>query len=216
MNFNTKILNLFEQQQFSNPLEEARKIVAPLCMKSLNDLIINCNDCNNTFDKQIAYGNPNANIMIINDVATNNEDVKEYFNTLLDIAEINKNDLFIINSVSCVCQRKRQNEYEDRLPSLNEVNNCKYFIDYAIQFVRPRIIISMGATALSMFNKDMTFLDAKNKFLQYNGIKTLVSFSVKDIFDLSKFQTEEENQVVADEVLNNLILAKEYVNNIRR
>ena len=216
MNFNKQIYDLFKMQQFSNPLEEARQIVAPLCMNSLNDLIINCNDCKTMSEhKNIAYGNPNANIMIIDDVATNNQEVKDYFNVLIEASGIDKNDLFIINSVSCVCQRKVKGELVDRLPSKEETNSCKASLNYAIQFVRPRIIVSMGATALNMFHNDMSLLSVKNSILYFNGIRTIVSYSVKDIFDLSRYQSEEESQLTANEVLNNLIQAKEYIDSIR-
>lgn len=216
MNFNKQIYTLFEKQQFTNPLEEARQIVAPLCMNSLNDLIINCDDCRTMSEnKNIAYGNPNANIMIIDDVATNNREVKDYFDTLIEASGLDKNDLFIINSVSCVCQRRVKGEMVDRLPSKEETNSCKAFLNYAIQFVRPRIIIAMGATALNMFHSDVSLLSVKNTIMDFNGIKTIVSYSVKDIFSLSQYQSEEESQLTADEVLSNLVQAKEYIDSIR-
>lgn len=217
MNFKNHVYDLFKSQDFTNPLEEARKIVAPLCMQSLNELIQNCNDCKTKSEcKKLAYGNPNANIMIIDDVATNDENIREYLDSLIFISGLDKRDLFIINSVSCVCQRNVKGEMVDRLPSKEEANSCKAFLDYAIQFVKPRIIISMGATALNMYYNDTSLIEVKNSIMNFNGVKTIISYSVKDIFNLSKYQTEEESQLIADEVLSNFIKAKEYIETLKK
>jgi DNA polymerase len=211
-----KLLSIIKQIDADNPLEMLRQISAPLNMEKLNQLITNCNDCNtSTGNKKFAYGNPNANIMIITNVATNDINVTDYFNDLLDIAEVDRRDVFFINAVSCVCDREKQGIRVDRTPSINEVKNCKYFVDYAIDFVKPRIIISMGATSLSMYMPQTTLQDEVGNIINFNGIKTIVTYSVKDIFEMSRWQSEEDNQGTANEVLNALIRAKEYIDSIR-
>lgn len=211
-----KIYNLFNQLDSDNPLEVAREIVAPLCMDKMNNMIMQCNDCKTASgDRKISYGNPNANYMIINDVASNDDGINEYLNVLIDAAGIDINDVFFVNSVSCVCQRKVKDEYIERLPSIEEAKNCKFFLNHAIQFVRPRVIIAMGATALTMYKDNYTLQEAKGSFLDFNGIKTIISYSIKDLFDFSSYKTEEEVQETADEILGILISAKEYIDSIR-
>ena len=58
---------------------------------------------------------------------------------------------------------------------MTELNNCLSFIKYAIQFIRPRIIISMGATALNQFYPQYKFLDHIGETISYDGIKTILS-----------------------------------------
>ena len=69
-----KIYNTFKRLDLDNPLEFARTIVAPLCKEKLNQNILNCTDCNScsNFEKKEAKGNPNANILVINDNTTDN------------------------------------------------------------------------------------------------------------------------------------------------
>ena len=73
-----------------NPLESARKILAPACMNKLNEYIINCNDCETCKNskKVLAKGNPDANILIIAGNATGKEDVNDFFQELLDYSMI--------------------------------------------------------------------------------------------------------------------------------
>ena len=99
-----RILKLIRKLDPSNPLEFTRELVAPLCKDKLNQLILECNDCKTckNYEKKIAIGNPNANYLIINDNATDNEAINDYLNSILEAAEIPLNDVFIINSVSCI------------------------------------------------------------------------------------------------------------------
>lgn len=198
-----------------NPLESARKLVAPICKDKLNKYILNCKDCSSCCNnkKSLASGNPDANILIIADNATNKEDVNKLFTDMLDYSSINTNDVFIINSVSCICQRKDKDKYIERLPSLEEAKNCKYFIDYAIQFIRPRIIVSMGATALNQYIPNTNLAKNINKTYKYNGIPSIITYSANDLYLLSNMLTEEETQNAVDLVIEALDKAQEYINN---
>ena len=90
-----KIYNTFKRLDLDNPLEFARTIVAPLCKEKLNNNILNCKDyasCNN-FKRKQAIGNPNANILIINDNATDNEEIDAYMMNIFEAADLSLNDI---------------------------------------------------------------------------------------------------------------------------
>lgn len=207
-----------EKLNLDNPLEFTRQLVAPLCKDKLNEHILNCKDCKTckNYDKKIAKGNPNANYFIINDNATDDENIDEYLINILEAADIPINDVFIINSISCILKRQFNDESIIRLPNRQEVNNCKYFVDYALDFVKPRIIICMGTTSLAMFKNDMTIEDTKGKFIDVNGYKAIVTHSAKDLFTMSEHYSEDEVQVFADEVVENVSKAKYYIDSLRR
>ena len=212
-----RILKLIRKLDPSNPLEFTRELVAPLCKDKLNQLILECNDCKTckNYEKKIAIGNPNANYLIINDNATDNEAINDYLNSILETAEIPLNDVFIINSVSCVLKKTFHDEEIIRLPNRNEVNNCKHFVNYAIDFVKPRVIICMGATSLAMYRNDVTIDDVKGQFIEINGIKTLVTHSCKDLFVMLENYEQEEVDKVADNVLQDVISAKRYIETLK-
>lgn len=212
-----RILKLIRKLDPSNPLEFTRELVAPLCKDKLNQLILECNDCKTckNYEKKIAIGNPNANYLIINDNATDNEAINDYLNSILEAAEIPLNDVFIINSVSCILKKTFHDEEIIRLPNRNEVNNCKHFVNYAIDFVKPRVIICMGATSLAMYRNDVTIDDIKGQFIDINGIKTLVTHSCKDLFVMLENHEQEEVDKAADNMLQDVISAKRYIETLK-
>lgn len=198
-----------------NPLEAFRILHGDLLVNKLNLLIKECGDCCTNYQKQYYYGNSNANILIINDNATNDKDIIDYFNTLLEMSEIDTNDIFIVNSVSCVTTRKDKGIEIQRIPSKKECNNCKCFINQAIKIVNPRIIISLGATALNQFIPGSNLLEYINTKQVFNGIPTLINYSVKDLFDLTAYKTEDEIQEISCSILETFNEAAKYIQSIK-
>lgn len=214
-----KILKMIEKLNLDNPLEFTRELVAPLCKEKLNNLILNCNDCSTckNYDKRMAIGNPNANFLIINDNATDDQSTNDYLNELIEASGISLNDVFIINSISCILKRTFDDETIIRLPNRKEATNCKYFVDYAIDFVNPRVIICMGATSLALFNKDKTIEELKGQFVDINGHRAVVTNSAKDLFTLLDHCSQEEIDELANSIVNDMSLAKQYLDqNLRR
>lgn len=213
-----KIYKIFKKMNLNNPLEYTRKILAPICKEKLIEQIKNCNDCPTCSNciKKVPIGNSNANIMIINDNATDDESINEYLIELLKTAEIDLNDVFIINSINCVLKKDFNETSIIRLPNRNEIKNCKYFLDYAIEFVKPRVIIVMGATSFSMYKPNKIIEDYKNNFTEIKGIKAIVSHSIKDLYYMLEYMSEEEINQKTQEVLDNLIKANKYLNTLKR
>lgn len=214
----TKMFKEIKKMNLDNPLEFTRQLVAPLCKDKLNEHILNCTDCNTckNCEKKIAKGNPNANYLIINDNATDDDNVDEYLNSILEAADIPLDDVFIINSISCVLKRKFNDETIIRLPNRQEMTNCKYFVEYALDFVKPRIIICMGTTSLAMFNKNLSIENTSGQFININGYKTIVTRSAKDIFTMTEMYSEQEVQDYIDEIVQDVIKAKDYIDLLRR
>ena len=192
-----------------NPLETARVMLAPYNMQVLNTKINTCTLCSSTNNKEISYGNPNANILIITDYATDIQEYKDLFKDLLNRSNIVQSDIFITSSVRCICKRS-DNKY--RLPSYTELKNCKQYTDFTIDFVKPDVIISMGATALNQFIPDnVNFLENVNKDTYYKGIFTLITYSVRDIFNFNKLNEPTDDKI--DHIINILNKAQKYVDN---
>lgn len=209
---------MFKKLNLDNPLEFARRILAPLCNEKLKEHITVCSECRtcNGCDKKIPMGNPDANILIINDNATDNEEVNDYTMNILETAGIDLKDIYLINSVSCILKRDFNGESIIRLPNRKELKNCKYFVDYAIDFVKPRVIILMGATSLSMYRSDLTLEEIKGQYIEVNGIKTMVTYSAKDLFSMLEYYSEEEVYKTAEQVAEDVANAKAYLNNLER
>ena len=213
-----KIYKLFKSLNLDNPLDFARKIVAPLCKEKLNEHILSCTDCNtcNGCEKKAPMGNPNANILIINDNATDNEEINNYTMNILETAGIDMRDVYMINSVSCILKRDFNGESIVRLPNRKEIKNCKHFVDYAIDFVKPRVIILMGATSLSMYRSDITLEEIKGQYIEVNGIKAMVTYSAKDLFSMLEYYSEDEVYQTAEQVAEDVANTLQYLKSLER
>lgn len=190
-----------------NPLETARVMLAPYNMKVVNDKISACVLCNNNCKKNVSYGNPNANILIISDYSTDIQEYKDLFKDILDYSSINQNDIYCTQAVSCICKRT---DGQNRLPSYTELKNCKQYTDFIIDFVKPKIIISMGATALNQFTPDnVNILENVSKNSYYKGIFTLITYSVRDIFNFKKMNESTDDKI--DQIIDTLNKAQKMI-----
>lgn len=214
-----KIYNMFRKLNLDNPLEFARKLLAPLCKNKLDEHILACKDCKTAKDckRILPKGNPDANILIIDDNATDDEEINGYTLSLLETSGLTLNDVFIINSVSCVLKRDFNSESIIRLPNRQESKNCKYFVDYAIEFVKPRYIIVLGATGHDQFKSNEYFLNISGCNREpIKGIPTAVTYSSKDIFSMLEYEEEEKINDAANEIVTTFTTAKEYIDSLER
>ena len=88
-------------------------------------------------------------------------------------------------------------------------------MNQAIKIVNPRIIISLGATSLNQFIPGSNLLEYINTKQVFNGIPTLINYSVKDLFDLCAYKSEEEIQEISSSILNTFNEAAKYIENIK-
>jgi uracil-DNA glycosylase family 4 len=194
-----------------NPLETARVILAPYNHKRVNDLIDSCSLCNNNCKKRLTYGNSNANILIISDYATDIPEYDEYFKYLLDNSDIDQNDIYVTNAVNCICKRS---DGQERIPTFKELSNCKRYTEFVIDFVKPRVIISMGATSLNQFTPDnVNILENIDKNTCYKGIHTIITYSIRDIFNFEKYDEPTDDKI--NDIIESFNKAQQYINNRR-
>lgn len=177
----------------------------------LDDTVFNCSSCLNQFDHRIFTGNPHAKVMIINDCATNDKEIIEYYNDLLNMSNLSSNDVIQVFAVSCITTRKDKDSFVQRIPSKKECNNCKPGLNKIIDMVKPKVIISLGATALNQFIPGSNLLDFINTKQVFNGIPTIVNFSVKDLFNLCEYKSDEEINEISVSILNTFNDAAKYI-----
>ena len=194
-----------------NPLDDFRKQNRQELMAILNNKISNCSKCNNDYCHKCYLGNVDAQVMIINDSATNDKEILEYYYDLLDMSDLNPNDVIQVFAVSCITTRKDKDDIVQRLPSKKECNNCKQYLNEVIDIVKPKVIISLGATALNQFMPNSNLLEYINTTQVFNGIPTLINYSIKDLFNLCSYKTLDEIDEISSSILNTLNNAAKYI-----
>ena len=194
-----------------NPLDEFRKQNLQELVNLLNNKILNCSKCNNEFCHKSYLGNASAKVMIINDCATNDEEILKYYYDLLNMSDLDSNDVIQVFAVSCVTTRQDKDELIQRLPSRKECNNCKQYLNEAIDIIKPKVIISLGATALNQFIPNSNLLEYINTTQVFNGIPTLINYSIKDLFNLCAYKTDEEIDEISTSILTTFNNAAKYI-----
>jgi uracil-DNA glycosylase family 4 len=195
----------------NNPLDEFRKRNGQELIINLNNKIKACAKCDNNFCHKCYYGNANAKVLIINDNATNDKEIIEYYNDLLEMSDLDINDVLQVYAVSCVTTRKDKENIIQRLPSKKECNNCKEYLNEVIDIIKPKVIISLGATALNQFMPGSNLLDYINTKQVFNGIPTLINYSIKDLFNLSAYKTYDETNEISTSILRTFNDAAKYI-----
>ena len=194
-----------------NLLNEFREQNRQELVLSVNNKILNCTKCDNEFCHKCYRGSMNAKVLIINDNATNDEDIIKYYNDLIEMSELNNSDILEVFAVSCVTTRKDKDNVIQRLPSKKECGNCKQYLNEIIDAVKPKIIISLGATALNQFIPGSNLLEYINTKQVFNGIPTLINYSVKDLFNLCSYKTDDEIDEISSSILATFNEAAQYL-----
>lgn len=194
-----------------NPLNNFRKQNRQELINIINSNISVCNKCENNYCRKNFSGNTNAKVLIINDSATNDQDVLKYYYDLINMSDLDFNDVFQVFAVSCITTRKDKEDTIQRLPSKKECNNCKEYLNEIIDIIKPKVIISLGATALNQFMPGSNLLEYINTTQIFNGIPALINYSIKDLFNLCAYKTDEEIDEISSSILNTFNNAAKYI-----
>ena len=203
MSIEEKIFDLVSKANPSNPIDYVHNIVKPLAINKLNTYILECNECpiSKYNRKTIAYGNPNAPILIIGDSVA--EDQIEQINNpleceygllikqVLNEERVDEENVYFLNAVNCFPCRDNG---EKRAPTVKEKRNCSVFLDYAIRTVEPLMIITLGGVALNSINEEIGKVGVESQrgnWFLYKGIPVMPTYH-PDYFNKMKKWSDEE------------------------
>ena len=206
-----------------NPLELARGAAKIQALKQLNEAISKCNVCNvNSKHKTIAFGNPNASVMIIGDCITelqsmNNElsilapyektPERESFTRLFHDWNINPGALFWINTVNCAVTWN--GSY--RCSNSSEIQKCSVFMKNAIDIIHPSVVILLGAIALSSFSNE-PMNKAHGKWIHAYTIPAMPVYSPTYLSQLAEIQDPDIVKTMKIDMINDLKSVFSFIN----
>ena len=134
----------------------------------LHDLAVGCQRCRlRSTCHQVVFGvgNLQADILFIGEGPGNDEDLQglpfvgragQLLDKILEAADFKRAEVYIANVVKC---RPPGN----RLPSPDEVKECRNYLEAQIRIIKPRIIVCLGALACQ------TVIDPKARIGQIRG-----------------------------------------------
>ena len=155
-------LNLLKNQTDNNSQSPEQLPETFACLSEVEELARSCNRCALCAQRNNVVffrGNPEARLMIIGEGPGQQEDLTglpfvgragQLLDRILESADIDKDkDVYICNVVKC---RPPGN----RVPLPEEMDKCRPFLDAQISFIKPKLILLAGATAIQaiMRSKD--------------------------------------------------------------
>jgi DNA polymerase len=151
-------------------------------IEKLTKEIKNCKKCSLWKTRRnavIGEGPLNSNIMFIGEAPGYNEDLQgkpfvgkagKVFDELLESVTLQRKEVYIANILKCRPPNNRD-------PLLNEIKNCKNYLDRQISIIQPKVIVPLGNFAsFYIFEK---YNLKKEKISKVHG----KSFSVRTILD---------------------------------
>lgn len=218
MDYQTEILRLVKEANPDNPMAFVSHIVKDYAHEKLCEHILSCSDCNEEItSKSLPTGNANASVLIIGECAPYEEYKKgivpnygsqemAILNKIFEDFKINPEELYFINAIQCWPNRKGVK----RTPNAKEISNCSVFIEYAIQTVKPLMIILLGGVALNLFKKD-TVTNARGKWLDVHGIPAMITYHPSYFLKIEGKKPEEVIVSQKFEFYNDMKLAFDFM-----
>lgn len=143
---------------------------------------LSCTRCNLSQSRRnvvIGRGNKSAKLMLIGEGPGENEDIQglpfvgqagKLLDNLMNALEFNEDEYYIANIVKC---RPPKN----RVPSESEANACLEFLRYQVSFIKPKIIVCLGSTAMKyVIDKDAKITNIRGTWIEKKGFSFMPTF----------------------------------------
>ena len=191
----------------AGPLPQTNTIVNAITIDELRNIALPCQRCRLAGTRtQVVYGvgNPNADLMFIGEAPGRDEDIKgepfvgragQLLTDIIKAMKLTRDDVYIANVIKC-------RPPENRNPETDELDACRPYIRKQIEFIKPKVIVTLGKFALqSLTGKAYAISGARGQWTQYDGIKVMPTYhpayllrtpsAKKDVWtDMKKVMTE--------------------------
>lgn len=173
--------------RYIKPLKEPEvsENVAPLPsdMSALKKSCMGCHLCDLAKTRKnvvFGEGNESAKLMFIGEGPGESEDntgrpfvgaAGELLTKMIENAiGVKREEVYIANIVKC---RPPGN----RVPTHHEIQNCKPYLEKQIELINPKLIVTLGATALNaLLNHNYSIMKTRGVMMEYRGIPLIPTY----------------------------------------
>ncbi len=152
----------------------------PLSMKELNNNIFSCHLCDLSKSRNqsmCGYGDTDANLMIIDFSVSSNDDSTNGYYTgrsgkmLKDMIEkvlkLNIDEVYFTHAIKC-------KTLNSNTPSSSEWESCKNYLYSQIEFIKPKIIVTLGKDAYAkIIDEDEDFQNVRGHVIDFKNYKLI-------------------------------------------
>jgi uracil-DNA glycosylase len=166
--------------EYTDPfsVNEKSAYEVPLSLEQLSSNISTCHLCDlskSRSQSMSGYGNQNADLMIIDFSVSSNEDsTNSYFvgrsgetlkNMCENVLELKQSEVYFTHAVKC-------KPLNLNVPSESEWNSCKSHLFAQIEFVKPKVIITLGKDAYAkVTGEDENFESVRGHVIDFKNYK---------------------------------------------
>jgi uracil-DNA glycosylase family 4 len=220
MDVREQILELVKQADPANPQAFVHDIVRDLGRQKLDSYIAECEDCQICSEaKSLTRGKADAAVMIIGESVAEEQiggeqyvlpfaegtDSGEVLDKVLDMIGVNTDEIFYMNTISCWPHKEVGNEIVHRTPTQQEVTNCSVFLDFAIDTVKPVVIIALGSVAYNRLKKEKGVITKdRGEWFEYKGIPVIPTYHPGYFKQIEGKKTEEEVNAIKWDFFNDV------------
>ncbi|MDR1663146.1 MAG: uracil-DNA glycosylase [Endomicrobium sp.] len=161
-------------------------------IKILKKTIDSCKKCSlgsNRLNAVIGVGSPIADLMFVGEGPGFDEDHKgepfvgkagQLLTRIIEVMGYIRENVYITNVVKChpmIDTTNPEKRSNDRPPSLLEMETCKYYLDKQIEIIKPKIIVTLGASsAKSLLHSEEPISKIRGIIKEYKGIKLMPTY----------------------------------------
>ena len=161
-------------------INETTSFSSPNNIEELSQNISTCHLCDlskSRTQSMFGYGNTNADLMIIDYSVSDSDDKKNsYYNgrsgetlrkMIENVLKLKTEDIYYTHAIKC-------KPLNSNTPSSSEWNSCKSYIFSQIEFVKPKVIVTLGKEAYSKISEESeNFEDVRGHVIDFKKYKLI-------------------------------------------
>jgi DNA polymerase len=162
-------------------INEKRQYKQPTSLKELSKSIENCFLCDLSKSRKQSmsgYGNTNANLMIIDDQVSQAQDSNNNYyagrsgetlkKMIENVLQMSVEDIYLTHAIKCKPLLSNK-------PSLSEWDSCKSYLFAQLEFISPKVIVTLGESAYAHLTNDATdrFEDVRGHVIDFKSYKLI-------------------------------------------
>ena len=160
-------------------INEKSNYAQPSSLEELSHNVKNCHLCDlskSRTQSMNGYGNANANLVIIDYLVSQAQDsANSYYvgrsgetlkNMIENVLHLSVNDIYLTHAIKC-------KPLQSNKPSPSEWNSCKSYLFSQLDFIRPKVIVTLGKEAYAHLSDDNAdnFENVRGHVIDYKDYK---------------------------------------------
>ncbi len=161
-------------------LNEKKDYQKPTSLEELTSNIVSCHLCDlskSRTQSMQGFGNANATLVIIDYLVSQAQDIaNKYYvgrsgetlqNMVERVLEMSIDDVFITHAIKCKPLHANK-------PSESEWNSCKNYLFSQLDFIKPKVIVTLGESAYAHLTGDtQNFENVRGHVIDFKGYKLI-------------------------------------------